>query len=88
MRSTEVGISTMSSRAAKRLAWGILCLCTAACIFGLWALPNSVLGFVVVFGGGLLAYESIVVIRAIVVKERIASRSASATKHPPFTLAA
>jgi hypothetical protein len=54
---------------AKHLARGIFCLCTLACLFGIVALSNSVLGFVVVFGGGVLGYESIVVIRGIDVRE-------------------
>jgi len=69
MRSVEAYMS-IGRRRAVRFAWGILCLCTGACIFGLSALPDSVLGFALVFGSGLLAYESIVVILGINKNER------------------
>ena len=49
----------------KRVAWGSLFLCVVLFLYGLVFLPRTLLGFVLVFGSGIIALECGVIIKQV-----------------------
>jgi hypothetical protein len=70
----------MTKRISTTIAGGLLVICAAILVYGLIALPRTPLAFALVFGGGVIAYESVIIISRAVKKAR--SESAADIRTP------